>query len=1037
MNPMAQLYYKKASYSPYRDRIPLQIVRAEAELSAEERAYLTAVEKGDYAGVKMALQEAEIYYNININCLDPLGRSALLIAIENENLEVMELLLSHGVHVGDALLYSIRKEVVGAVELLLSYRKPSGEKQASALMMDTQFSEFTPDITPIMLAAHTNNYEIIKLLVQRKVTIPRPHQIRCDCVECVSSSEVDSLRHSRSRLNIYKTLASPSLIALSSEDPILTAFRLGWELKELSKVENEFRQEYEELSQQCKLFAKDLLDQARSSRELEIILNHRDDHSEELDPRECRDLAKLKLAIKYHQKEFVAQPNCQQLLATLWYDGFPGWRRRHWVVKLVTCFTLGLLFPIFSIIYLLAPKSTLGLFIKKPFIKFICHTASYLTFLLLLLLASQHIVRTDLHVQGPPPTIVEWMILPWVLGFIWAEIKEMWDGGFTEYVHDWWNLMDFAMNSLYLATISLKMVAYIKYNSSRPREEWEMWHPTLIAEALFAIANIFSSLRLISLFTANSHLGPLQISLGRMLLDILKFLFIYCLVLLAFANGLNQLYFYYETEAADEPNHCKGIRCERQNNAFSTLFETLQSLFWSVFGLLSLYVTNVKARHEFTEFVGATMFGTYNVISLVVLLNMLIAMMNNSYQLIADHADIEWKFARTKLWMSYFDEGGTLPPPFNIIPSPKSVWYLCVWLHNRLCGQGHPRPEEQHKHENLKEFTERHADNLIQNQHYQEVIRNLVKRYVAAMIRRTKTDEGLTEENFKELKQDISSFRYEVLDLLGNRKPPRRTYSSSSEATQQDDAAELEQDEERRVKDASSGEGAESSRVRSSVSFAQVDRKNRESQYSVSALFRSMAGVEEHPDDRLKSNGLRKSKWSPSSFVRTSSRLQRFSRSKKDSLRRLGLLFHRMNGHMPEARTQSLGNQPLQQQQQSAYSISNTVLQPQTSWQDPQALPEDRVTRSELHLHTLGVGSRERDSNPMQSTSQQANGRDSILLRPPGHSSLPPLHCASSLTASSSRLLSSNEDLCQAWVGPCDSLGSSFWEQEDSVTTQL
>ncbi|GAB0180264.1 short transient receptor potential channel 4 [Grus japonensis] len=209
-----------------------------------------------------------------------------------------------------------------------------------------------------------------------------------------------------------------------------------------------------------------------------------------------------------------------------------------------------------------------------------------------------------------------------------------------------------------------------------------MWHPTLVAEALFAIANIFSSLRLISLFTANSHLGPLQISLGRMLLDILKFLFIYCLVLLAFANGLNQLYFYYET---NELGNCKGIRCEKQNNAFSTLFETLQSLFWSIFGLINLYVTNVKARHEFTEFVGATMFGTYNVISLVVLLNMLIAMMNNSYQLIADHADIEWKFARTKLWMSYFEEGGTLPTPFNVIPSPKSLWYLIKWLWRHLC----------------------------------------------------------------------------------------------------------------------------------------------------------------------------------------------------------------------------------------------------------------------------------------------------------------------------------------------------------------
>lgn len=98
-----------------------------------------------------------------------------------------------------------------------------------------------------------------------------------------------------------------------------------------------------------------------------------------------------------------------------------------------------------------------------------------------------------------------------------------------------------------------------------------MWHPTLVAEALFAIANIFSSLRLICLFTANSHLGPLQISLGRMLLDILKFLFIYCLVLLAFANGLNQLYFYYDTSSEMIKNGtCLGIRCSTQNNAFST-----------------------------------------------------------------------------------------------------------------------------------------------------------------------------------------------------------------------------------------------------------------------------------------------------------------------------------------------------------------------------------------------------------------------------------------------------------------------------------
>ncbi|XP_033932983.1 short transient receptor potential channel 5-like [Pseudochaenichthys georgianus] len=675
------------------------------------------------------------------------------------------------------------------------------------------------------------------------------------------------------------------------------------------------------------------------------------------------------------------------------------------------------------------------------------------------------------------------MILPWVVGFIWAEIKEMWDGGFTEYIHDWWNLMDFAMNSLYLATISLKIVAYFKYNSSRPREEWEMWHPTLIAEALFAIANIFSSLRLISLFTANSHLGPLQISLGRMLLDILKFLFIYCLVLLAFANGLNQLYFYYETKASEEPNNCKGIRCERQNNAFSTLFETLQSLFWSIFGLLNLYVTNVKARHEFTEFVGATMFGTYNVISLVVLLNMLIAMMNNSYQLIADHADIEWKFARTKLWMSYFDEGGTLPPPFNIIPSPKSILFLLLWLHNKLCRGGGPAGEHSHKCENLREFTERHADSLIQNQHYQEVIRSLVKRYVAAMIRSAKTDEGLTEENFKELKQDISSFRYEVLDLLGNRRPPRRQYSSSSETTRDDGAAASEDDSE-------SGDGCSSQRSKG-VTFMtpmedEEDEKRTSPTIGVSELVRSISGMtriegvgdgeeeeeeveeEEEEDGKPKSNGLKTavvphSSSSPSSFSstfsssfsRTRSRLQRLAPgSKTDSFKRLSFLFSRSKRRAPPTPLQSSS---------SSYTISDGFLRPLRSHD----FDLDDVSRSETRLHELGRRRRSGDliiGDPAFSPRRTNGGRDSLLLPLPPPCPCQSLHCASNMSESSSRLLDSSEDVFQGeggagggveeggggggvgvmmvmggWVGPCgdDVIGDSCDVIEESVTTQL
>lgn len=67
-----------------------------------------------------------------------------------------------------------------------------------------------------------------------------------------------------------------------------------------------FRNDYEELAQQCKTFAKDLLAQARNSRELEVILNHTSSE-EHVDKRglleERMNLSRLKLAIKYNQKE--------------------------------------------------------------------------------------------------------------------------------------------------------------------------------------------------------------------------------------------------------------------------------------------------------------------------------------------------------------------------------------------------------------------------------------------------------------------------------------------------------------------------------------------------------------------------------------------------------------------------------------------------------------------------------------------------------------------------------------------------------------
>lgn len=224
----------------------------------------------------------------------------------------------------------------------------------------------------------------------------------------------------------------------------------------------------------------------------------------------------------------------------------------------------------------------------------------------------------------------------------------------------------------------------------------------LISEGLFSAANIFSSLKLVYIFSVNPYLGPLQISLGRMVIDIIKFFFVYSLVLFAFACGTNQLLWYYADLDKRKCNEALRDREETKSESdacyrwrrFANLFESTQTLFWAAFGLVDLNNFELTGIKSYTRFWGLLMFGSYSVINVVVLLNLLIAMMNHSYQLISERTDTEWKFARSKLWMSYFEEGGTVPPPFNIIPTPKTVYYLCRWFGRKICGRSRAAKKE-------------------------------------------------------------------------------------------------------------------------------------------------------------------------------------------------------------------------------------------------------------------------------------------------------------------------------------------------------
>ncbi|XP_062443173.1 short transient receptor potential channel 7 isoform X3 [Rhea pennata] len=725
-------------------------------LTAEEERFLDSAEYGNIPVVRKMLEESK---TLNFNCVDYMGQNALQLAVGNEHLEVTELLLKKEnlARVGDALLLAISKGYVRIVEAILNHPAFAQGQRLTLSPLEQELRDddfyaydedgtrFSHDITPIILAAHCQEYEIVHILLLKGARIERPHDYFCKCNECVEKQRKDSFSHSRSRMNAYKGLASAAYLSLSSEDPVLTALELSNELARLANIETEFK--------------------------------------------------------------FVAHPNCQQQLLTMWYENLSGLRQQSIAVKFLAVFGVSIGLPFLAIAYWIAPCSKLGRTLRSPFMKFVAHAVSFTIFLGLLVvnasdrfegvknLPNETITDHPKQIFRVKTTQFSWtelLIMKWVLGMIWSECKEIWEEGPREYVLHLWNLLDFGMLSIFVASFTARFMAFLKATEAQQyvdqyvqdddlnnvtlppevayftyaRNKWLPSDPQIISEGLYAIAVVLSFSRIAYILPANESFGPLQISLGRTVKDIFKFMVIFIMVFLAFMIGMFNLYSYYLGA--------------KYNPAFTTVEESFKTLFWSIFGLSEVISVVLKYDHKFIENIGYVLYGVYNVTMVVVLLNMLIAMINNSYQEIEEDADVEWKFARAKLWLSYFDEGRTLPAPFNLVPSPKSFYYLILRIKMcliKLCKSKAKNCENdlemgmlnskqrklrfQSSARNTENFSGKNAYNKPTR--YQKIMKRLIKRYVLKAQVDRENDE-VNEGELKEIKQDISSLRYELLE---------------------------------------------------------------------------------------------------------------------------------------------------------------------------------------------------------------------------------------------------------------------------------
>ncbi|XP_039248762.2 short transient receptor potential channel 5-like isoform X1 [Styela clava] len=351
---------------------------------------------------------------------------------------------------------------------------------------------------------------------------------------------------------------------------------------------------------------------------------------------------------------------------------------------------VGIMFPIISIAFYFFPNTRLGLVARNPTAKLWMEVASdiYLIILLIinLILSQVRVIKVD---DFSPILIIAYFWMPGK--FINLMFLTYHQG--KRVLFSIWNWNDFATISLYTVFMILRIYGYTISDSTDISKM--QWDPIPLSDMMISAVYILVFLRPLEILRVNRTFGPLQVSVDRMIGDVSKFFLLFLVIWFAFSSGINTLYWRYSGQS-DGFHNCtmdknnksskEDIHCcfsEEGTQKFTTIVSSLQVCFWSIFGYsddynrwFNLTCADESAKKEITAVFGETVFALYHIGTVLILVNMLIAIMSGTLQKTIDDSDIQWQFHRTRVWIRFIRTGFYRPPPMNLIPRPKEFVYL-------------------------------------------------------------------------------------------------------------------------------------------------------------------------------------------------------------------------------------------------------------------------------------------------------------------------------------------------------------------------
>ncbi|XP_030184625.1 transient receptor potential cation channel subfamily M member 2 isoform X3 [Lynx canadensis] len=297
-------------------------------------------------------------------------------------------------------------------------------------------------------------------------------------------------------------------------------------------------------------------------------------------------------------------------------------------------------------------------FFNAPVVIFHLNILSYFAFLCLF----AYVLMVDFQ---PTPSCCEYLIYFWLFSLVCEELRQLFydpdEFGLMKmallYFSDFWNKLDIGAILLFIAGLTCRLIPALLYPG----------------RIILSLDFIMFCLRLMHIFTISKTLGPKIIIVKRMMKDVFFFLFLLAVWVVSFGVAKQAILIHNESRV-------------------DWIFRgVVYQSYLTIFGQMPAYIDGVNfsldqcspngtdpykpkcpesdaVRHEpaFPEWLTVILLCLYLLFTNILLLNLLIAMFNYTFQQVQEHTDQIWKFQRHDLIEEYQGRPPA-PPPFILL----------------------------------------------------------------------------------------------------------------------------------------------------------------------------------------------------------------------------------------------------------------------------------------------------------------------------------------------------------------------------------